>query len=113
MVFPDEADPEIRREVVSGQIVLPKIPLAEVRTGLEKSIHELAERSAGNFGKIEKKRNVNHHKAVISGTRIAVASVKRLADDGFSIERILKEYPSLRREDVEEALKYKDGDKAA
>jgi uncharacterized protein (DUF433 family) len=43
---------------------------------------------------------------VISGTRIPVGAIVRLNEDGYSVDQIIEEYPDLRKEDVEAALRY-------
>lgn len=45
-------------------------------------------------------------KARIEGTRISVAFLVELAASGASVDTIVEEYPHLRREDVQEALRY-------
>lgn len=42
----------------------------------------------------------------IRGLRIPVATVVALVADGMSRDEILKEYPLLEAEDIEEALRY-------
>jgi uncharacterized protein (DUF433 family) len=111
VVFPEETG--ALSEVVSGQRVFPQIVLSVVRSGLEQSIRNMAARPAEDAGKIERKRNVNHNRPVLAGTRIPVAAIKRLTEDGYSPERIIAEYPSLRLEDISAALRYKEGKRAA
>lgn len=45
-------------------------------------------------------------KLVIKGTRIAVEFVLDLLANGWAIEKILKNYPQLKKEDVTAVLKY-------
>ncbi len=45
-------------------------------------------------------------KPVIKGTRIAVEFLLELLAEGWSHERILKNYPHLREEDILAALRY-------
>jgi len=45
-------------------------------------------------------------KPVIRGTRIMVRNILGMVAGGYSVERILAEYPDLRREDVVSALEY-------
>jgi uncharacterized protein (DUF433 family) len=45
-------------------------------------------------------------KPVIKGTRVPVYLVVELLASGMSEDRLLKEYPELRREDVRAALDY-------
>jgi uncharacterized protein (DUF433 family) len=42
----------------------------------------------------------------IRGLRIPVASVVGMIADGMTAEEILKAYPDLEREDIQEALRY-------
>jgi uncharacterized protein (DUF433 family) len=111
VVFYDEETRQMR-EPVSGQGVL-QIPLRIVRSSMEKSVRALSQRDATELGKINRKRNVNHNAAVVSGTRVPVGSIKRLAEDGFSTNQILAEFPSLTEADVAAALKYRGGKHAA
>ena len=50
--------------------------------------------------------NIRHGKACIKGTRIMVSAVLDNLAAGGSLERILAAYPTLRKEDVEAALRY-------
>ncbi len=111
VVFYVEEKDELR-EPVSGQVVL-QIPLGIVLSDMEKSVKELSKRGPNELGRIDRRRNVSHNAAVIAGTRITVGSIKRLAEDGFSTEQILSEYPSLTEEDVAAALRYHNGKHAA
>jgi len=45
-------------------------------------------------------------KPVIKGTRIAVEFMLDLLANGWAIEKILKNYPQLKKEDVTAVLKY-------
>ncbi len=45
-------------------------------------------------------------KPVIKGTRITVAHIVGLMAQGWSTEEILKNYPQLKKRDLEAALKY-------
>lgn len=111
VVFYDEKDAGLR-EPVSGQRVL-HIALQEVRTGMERSVRNITKRQPSDHGRIDRRRNVSHNAPVIAGTRITVGAVKRLGEDGFSIDQIIAEYPSLTAADVEAALKYQADKKAA
>ncbi len=105
VVFHDEAEGEFR-EAVSGQIVFP-IPLRVVRKSMRAAIDDLARRDDSELGKIAKRRNVSHNAAVFAGTRIPIAAVQRLAEDGFTNEEIIREYPSLTPADIRAALEHK------
>ena len=97
------------REVVSGQYILG-IELKRVVADTEKDIKAMRTRSNDAIGHVVKMRGVSRNAWVISGTRIRVNSIKRLHEDGYSIEQIIAEYPDLTEEDVLAALKH---DKAA
>ena len=47
-----------------------------------------------------------HGKPIFKGTRILVSDVIELFASGEPIEKILKEYPSLNKEMIREALEY-------
>lgn len=50
--------------------------------------------------------NVCHGQACIKGTRIQVHQIVRMLANGDTIEELLKEYPSLEREDILACLDY-------
>ena len=50
--------------------------------------------------------NVLGGKPIIKGTRISVDFILELLSSGMSIDKILKEYKHLKREDILEALDY-------
>ena len=54
--------------------------------------------------KVSKSRNVNHNVPVLAGTRIPVRAIQRFAEDGYTVEQILVEYPSLTAKDVKAAI---------
>ena len=45
-------------------------------------------------------------KPVIKGTRIPVAHIVELVAQGWDTETILKNYPQLKKQDIDAALKY-------
>jgi uncharacterized protein (DUF433 family) len=101
------------REIVSKQYVAPGIPLGEVVAGVRDDIAHLNQRGSDERGRIEKIRNVQGSVPVVAGTRIPVRTLRHFHEDGYGIEDILAEYPSLSRADVEAAIRYKDENAAA
>jgi uncharacterized protein (DUF433 family) len=111
VVFEDPDDGR-QREVVSGQYAIG-IPLERVVSDTRRDIKMLSERGTEQFGKIERSRNVSHNAPVISGTRIPVRAIKHFHEDGFTVEQIVAEYPSLSVADVEAAINFDQDSKAA
>jgi len=97
------------REVVSGQYVIG-IELKRIVSDTERDVRAMRARPDDSIGHVVKMRGISRNAWVISGTRIRVDSIKRLHEDGYSIERIISEYPDLTEADVRAALKH---DKAA
>lgn len=100
------------QEVVSGQFVI-EYPLIEEIKATSVEIEAAAKRSPDQIGKVVKIRNINRNAWIISGTRIPMASIKRLREDGYSIEQIIAEYPDLTEADVLAALAHDEGHVAA
>ena len=91
------------QEVVSKQYVLA-ISLKEVIEHTERDVARLRERSPDIIGKIQRHRSIARNAWTIAGTRIAVGSIRRLSEDGYSTSQIIDEYPDLTERDVEAAL---------
>jgi DNA-binding transcriptional MerR regulator len=100
------------QEVVSGQFVI-EYPLIEEIKATSAEIEAAAIRSAHQIGQVVKIRSINRNAWTISGTRISIDSVKRLHEDGYSVEEIIAEYPDLTEADVQAALSHEKGDAAA
>lgn len=92
-------------EVVSGQGIL-QIPLRVASSNMREAIRLLKQRSPETIGKFEKKRKVASNQLVIAGTGIPVENVKAFAKEGYSIEKIKLEYPTLTEDDIRAAINY-------
>ncbi|MEF2071894.1 DUF433 domain-containing protein [Consotaella aegiceratis] len=101
----DNPDSERREEVVSGQGVL-KIPLEIVRANMRENVNQLWRRDPLQIGRIDRRKGVAHNRAVLAGTRIPVASIRAFVDEGYNVEQILAEYPTLTEADVRAAMEY-------
>jgi DNA-binding transcriptional MerR regulator len=77
------------------------VPVGEIAHSLAGQIAQLHERRPGE---IERRRGTLGAQPLIKGTRIAVASIKRLAADGAGQTEILEMYPDLTPADVRAAL---------
>ena len=107
-------DPEDgkRKEVVSGQYAIG-IDLEQVMSDTKRDVEKISVRESDKIGKIEKSRFVVSNSSVIAGTRIPVKAIKSFADAGYSVEQIIREYPSLSAEDIVAAISFKSQIKAA
>lgn len=108
LVNPDTDAPE---EVLSGQAVL-SVVLEHMIEDTKSHLSKVRQRPPESIGKIEKHRSIVRNSWAVAGTRIAVNSIRRLAEDGYSVEQIIEEYPDLTRDDVKSALNH-DETKAA
>jgi uncharacterized protein (DUF433 family) len=111
VIFVEEGT-ERYREIVSKQYVMG-IPLAAIIADTKRDIERLQVRDDSKIGKIERARNVSHNAPVVAGTRIPVATIKRLAEDGFSVQQIMQEYPTLADADIRAAIAHENDGLAA
>jgi len=92
---------------VSGQYGAT-IPLESVAEEMRERSEALKARNPASVGKLERHRHVMGGEVVIAGTRILAASVRALADAGYSPPDILAEYPDLQLPDIHAALHLDD-----
>jgi uncharacterized protein (DUF433 family) len=78
------------------------VPFAHLVNDLERRIAKLDERPVGV---LERRQRTLGGKLLIAGTRIPVAAIQRMHDDGASDAAILKQFPDLKRRDVRAALR--------
>lgn len=91
-------------EVISLQYLLG-IPLDQIIKETKADIIAFRGRPEDTVGRISRNRSVMRNAKVVSGTRIPVSSIVRLSEDGYTVDQIITEYPDLRPEDIEAALK--------
>lgn len=104
IVNPETGTPE---EVVSGQYLMG-ISLRRVIEDTNDDIVQMSRRTRSMVGHVSRSRAIARNAWVIAGTRIPVGAVKRLAEDGYTTEQIIDEYPDLTRNDVEAALRHRE-----
>lgn len=90
--------------VSSGQAAM--LPVIDVINDVAEKVDALKRRADDQVGKVEQHRFVARNATVIAGTRIPTATIRRFASAGYSIEQILREYPTLTKADVEAALSF-------
>ena len=100
------------RSIVKGQYAAT-FPLEPIIGEMRTAVAKLRERTTDKIGKIEQHRLVMHNAPVIAGTRIPTGAIRRFKEAGYSIDAIMKEYPSLTRPDVEAALAFENKDDRA
>lgn len=92
---------------MSGQYLLG-IPLKKVMDDTSADITVLTKRQKNQVGRVARNRGISRNAWVVSGTRIPVAAIKRLHEDGFDVDAIIEEYPDITKEDIDAALRHKD-----
>ncbi len=103
----DNPETKVKEEIISGQGVF-EIVLEIVTGDMREAADNLRRRNEHLVGQIEKKKGIAKNRAVIAGTRIPVSTIKAFADEGYSVQQILEEYPTLKEEDIAAAIKHKD-----
>jgi len=103
----DNPETNSKEEIVSGQGVL-QIPLKVVTGELQSAVDALRRRDESAVGKIERHKGIVGNKPVIAGTRIPVSTIKEFSAAGYSVEQIMKEYPTLDRNDIIAAINFVD-----
>jgi uncharacterized protein (DUF433 family) len=100
-----------REDVVSGQHVL-NIPLRIVIKNTRSRIKELNRRES-SVGQFTKGKFVAYNELVFSGTRIPVSIVIEFHEAGYTVAKILREFPDLTETDIEAAIRAHERHEAA
>lgn len=101
-VYWDEPDSGATARVVDGQFVL--FPINDVMADVKQRAEQLTRRHESQIGQMERHRQVSHNALVIAGTRVRVATILRFHEAGYSVDDIVREYPSLTPQDVRAAI---------
>lgn len=92
------------RRALDGQYAL--VPLKRIVEDVADAANRLRDRDDKQIGRIERNRNVVHNAWVVAGTRIPTKAIQRFHEAGYSAKKIIREYPSLTKRDIEAALKH-------
>lgn len=112
VIFKDPATGTLSEARGRAQTFFP-IDLGPIASDMDRRAEQLKKRRREQIGVISRNRYVAHNEHVVAGTRIPTRAVRDLHDAGFTVEKILKEYPSLRRQDVTAALRFERSRRAA
>lgn len=103
-------DPRIRARRAGtqpAQIALP-IEMEAIAEEMESAAKRLRERDPQDVGQISRSRHFHGGDAVLKGTRIPTSAIWDFYEAGYRVDAILREYPTLTRQDVLAAISYEE-----
>lgn len=106
LLFQEPGGKVIRRPLSGQQVAPTLIDLEKVAHRIRKKIEHLRKRPRQQVGRVERARRIVHNLPVIAGTRIPTIAVWELHEAGYTTSRIRREFPSLARKDVIQAIEY-------
>jgi uncharacterized protein (DUF433 family) len=111
--FSDPATGQMTALKPLGQRVFSElILLEEIARETRSEVIAIRRRKPEQLGKIGRHRDVHSNRPVVEGTRIPTSTIWSFHKAGYSVEDILREYPSLTVDDIRAALKYERRDAA-
>jgi uncharacterized protein (DUF433 family) len=93
--------------VWDGQLAM--VPVIDVIQDVEERVRDLRVRKSDQLGQIERHKFVVRNASVIAGTRIPTAAIRRFREAGYSVDKIIRQYPTLTKEDVDAAIAHEEG----
>lgn len=102
-----EPDTGRMRQAVNKQYVA-EYAVQDVMNNILEESRKLRERGPEKIGQIDRHRYVAHNKWVVSGTRIPTQAILNYHEAGYTVKKILKEYPTLTEDDIRAALEHED-----
>jgi uncharacterized protein (DUF433 family) len=93
--------------VWDGQLAM--VPVIDVIQDVEDRVRDLRVRKSDQLGQIERHKFVVRNASVIAGTRIPTAAIRRFREAGYSVDQIIRQYPTLTKEDVDAAIAHEEG----
>ena len=112
VIIVDEASGH-RRDAAGDELILDNVPLRPVVASLHNAIANLNRRDESKVGKVVQNRFIAQNQPVMAGTRIPVSAIKSFSAAGYSIAKIIREFPELAEIDVRAALAYESAGAAA
>jgi DNA-binding transcriptional MerR regulator len=90
----------------TGEETLPNIPLPKVIAEVYRDAEALRIRPADAVGAKTRSQKTARRAEVFMGTRIPIDMVKEYFQEGFGVDDILRDYPTLREEDIRAAIRW-------
>ncbi len=87
-----------------GQMAIP-FEMRGIEDEMALEVAKLRERSPDERGRIVRHRYVMSNKPVFAGTRIPSEAILSFHDAGYTVDQIIREYPSLTPADIEAAIR--------
>jgi uncharacterized protein (DUF433 family) len=103
LLFTDPGTHQVVSAMRPGQAAIP-IEIEPVAQSVRDAAKALSRRSPGDIGKTEQHRNIQANQLVVKGTRVPVASILELDEDGYPPDAIVRVLPSLTPADVHAIL---------
>ena len=101
-------DPESGLRLSPGspsQIALP-IQLTKISEETAAAVKRLQRRAPDQVGKVARNRYLQHNAPVVAGTRVPTAAIWDFHEDGYDVDAIQREYPTLTKKDIQAAIRY-------
>lgn len=89
----------------SEQNITP-LTLDEIPARLERDVRKSRRRNPATIGRVTRTRGICGNRPRVDGTRITVEALKPYLDENLSVALILKEFPTLKRADVDAVRDY-------
>jgi uncharacterized protein (DUF433 family) len=93
--------------VWTGQLAM--VPIIDVIQDVENRVRDLQKRNETQVGAVERHKHVVRNATVIAGTRIPTAAIRRFHEAGYTVQQILRQYPTVTIEDVKAAISHEEG----
>ena len=103
-------DPETNARMATrppGQMVFP-IEMQAIADEMQKASAQLRQRAPEDMGEIDRHRYVLGGAPIVKGTRIPTSVIWEFHQAGYDVDAILREYPTLSREDVLAAISFEE-----
>ncbi len=89
-----------------GQTAFP-FEMEAVEREMSEEADKLKKRLPEQVGQVVRNRFIKGNAPVVAGTRIPVSAIQDFAQEGYSPEEIIREYPTLTVEDIRAAIEYR------
>lgn len=107
LLFRDPTSGKLISHAPAGQVAEAELfDIEAVVLSTRRDARSVFARSTDARGRIGQRKGLVGGKPVVQGTRIPTATLFAFYKDGFSIPEILRQYPSLSRDDVEAAIAF-------
>lgn len=85
------------------------VDVGDTAADIDREYAVMRRRDPATHGKVTRSRNVNGNRWTVAGTGVMTRTIRHFVEDGYGVQEIIEQYPSLVPADITAAVEHERG----